>query len=251
MSKILERVPWGLVIPTAFIGTVAGWFYRNSKSYSNQTAFTLNLKSQLVLAPDEIVQLRDANHLSVSHYRQIVKRTRALPARLSANDFYSHFVPDQLGGEFQARQSLRAGHLFQRLSLVLDGQYRLPDHPSPNLLLAGLAMAVKSDPPKELLVALFDVATNISVSSSPSLSLSRADYETFIDYLMQTNQLPVRVLVTEIDQYPFRTYIKATPGDLVKKTLGPENDSLDQDEFIRLLSSKDVCIWGTCTLMNR
>ena len=229
-----RSIPWGLLFSVTFIGGVVGWFYRSSKSQSRLRAFTAKQRATLVVAPDEIVMLREANKLTVNLYRELAARARAVPARMSATDFFCHFVPDQLGGEYQAKQSLRQGHVLQRLAAALDAK---PQPPSLNVLLVGLALAVRADPPQELLCALFD-------QLSPQESMTPERFAEALDMFVATDQLPVRVLVREIDQYPLRDYVRATPTELAAKA---GDKPVTRARFVELMTSPELCVWGTCS----
>ena len=229
-------VPWGLVFSLGFIGGVAGWFWRSSKSHTRHTACVARLRARQVLAPDEVVRLRTANALSVSVFEQLVHRARALPNDISAREFYTGFVPDQLGGEYQARHALQQGHLLDRLALMLDRQ----TDRSKDELVVGLALAVRADPPQKLLLALYD-----ALWPRVDVPMPRERFEEILRMLVRTDQIPARVLTKEINKYPLREYVEATPAELAVRA--GVVDVVTRDKFAELLCGKELCVWGTCT----
>jgi hypothetical protein len=237
-----RSVPWGLVASLGVVGLLGGWFYRNSKSSSNQRQLLTQLKSRLVLSPEEVVEAREANRLSVRQFRELARRA-ALHPGVVPRDFYSRFVADQLGGEFQARGGLNAAHLFERLAAKLGSA-----PPSALTLVCGLAIAVRADPPNELLEALFDVASEPAAEQQAARDvIDRSQFEQVLAALVATDQLPARVLVAEKDVYPVRLYHEASARELADHVLAKEQNLVTKSEFVDLLLSKGVCVWGACT----
>ena len=100
-----------------------------------------------------------------------------------------------------------------------------------------------------------DVSYTNNAQDSPhhhSRLLSIQSFETIVRALMESCQVPVEKQVTETGvKYPFKTYRPKTASDLVTKArtnIKPpvEIEVLSESQFIALLATETICLWGEC-----
>jgi len=247
-------IPWGLILPLGFIGSVVGYFYRGSKNTKLENACRNELKDGQFMSHEELVQVREENKLSLPVFRELCKRAKthfASSEQVDLRAFFQYCV-DQLGGEYQARGGLKASHIFDRLEMALGGKADL------DTALCAVSIAVLEDP-TDLINALFPV-----LKDREGDVMSYDKFVEVVTMLDKTNQLPVRVLVKMTKEYPFNKYTRASPQEIADRSLlslSPngakekepdkfiqerKKQPLSQEDFLNLLLSTDLCVWGAC-----
>ena len=245
-------IPWGLVIPLGIFGSIIGYFYRGNKNSKNEAAFRTQLRGELVMSPEELAEIREANKLSVKVFSELCNRanqafpTKTVVLKTLLDDFCVH----QLGGDFQARGSLKSRHIFDRLERTLDEEVDL------DTAFLVLSLTVLAEP-EDLAQCLFQILKE----HSDTISFDK--YREIVTKLEKTNQLPVRVLVKAETDYPFNKFSKASMDEVAWKGVralnpNPKDKQMDafvkeriqtplsERDFINILLSNEICAWGSC-----
>jgi hypothetical protein len=259
-------IPWALILPLGFIGAVIAYFYRGNKNAKNEAAFRIQLKENQFMSPEELVQIRESNKLSLEIFNELSKRTKqafSSASEINLRSFLDGFCIDQLGGDFQARGTLHSRHIFDRMEKALmnkngKGESKVDLRTA----LLAVSTAVLTEP-SELIHAFFPLLNedNGFVNSDHTMSYDR--YVEVVRILDETNQLPVRVLIKSETAYPFNQFTRAQPEEVAAKSLNSLNPNLKdkepekfiqerkqrpitEEEFVHLLLSTDLCVWGAC-----
>jgi hypothetical protein len=252
-SKDGGGIPWGLLVPLGLIFGVVGYFYRGNKNQKLETAFRTELRNDLFISPDEMVQLRESNKLSLRMFEDLVRRCRSTLGsnHIQLKQFLDEFCPVQLGGEFQARKSFKSRHILDRLEKSLGDEVDF------DLAVLTLSEMVHAEP-EELIKSLFHVLN----PNETSISFER--YAEIVGKLEKTNQLPARVLIKTEKSYPFNRYRRAMTDEIAVNSLraihpNPKdkdkddkfleervNKTIDEKDFVNLMLSTELCVWGAC-----
>ena len=244
-------IPWMLLVPLGIIGGVVGYFYRGNKNSKNEAAFKNELRGTYFMSQEEMVEVREKNHLSLRVYEQLSQRARStFASTVDWTTFIDKFCIEQLGGDFQARGQFYQHHIFERLEKRLGRTLDM------DLALCALSLTVLADP--EALVS-----TLFSLLRDQDETMSYNQFIHTVELLDKTNQFPVRVLVKTINTYPFNKFERASSEELAEKAvsfLNPDpkkvpreeflnaakEKSISQEEFVKLLLSNELCVWGAC-----
>jgi len=247
-------IPWALIIPLGLIAGVISYFYRGHRNTKNETAYRMLIRETQCLSAEEMVQIREKNKLPVDMFKELVERAKkTFPPgeKVNLKDFLDKFCLEQLGGEYQAMGAFRNRHILERLEKVAGSEVDI------NLAVCILSLTVEAEP-TELIRTLFSL-----LKENADETMSYEKYSEIVKMLELTNQLPVRVLVKSETDYPFNKLSRATPEDLAEESLSILNakpkevdtetfiaskrkEPLSQEEFVSLLMSNSLCIWGAC-----
>lgn len=251
-AKKDNGIPWFLIAPVGFVGSVIAYFYRGNKNGKLELAFKDTLKDDLFMSPEEMVLLRESNKLTIPIFKELAKRAEITfpPNRMDCSVFLNQFCMDQLGGNFQANGRFKNSHVFERLEKKIGKELDL------DLALCILSLTVFGEP-EEVIKSLFQVL------NKGETEMSYDKFEHVLDLLEKTNQLPVRVLIKTENHYPFNIFTKKQIPELAEAglaALDPDTKApggaefiknrkmkpMREDEFVHVLLSKNVCVWGAC-----
>lgn len=247
-----------------FIGSVIGWFYRNHKNSKNHKKFQNKLLDKCMLDNDEIIQIRLANKLNLNQFDELVKRVRIHYKNGFANpDDFFKFCANQLGDGFEySGGKFKAEHLIERLIKSIK---REPNSDVSNLddLIIALTVILASEP-KETLKHIFNAFAKIDENKEIQVkTISIERLSKIIDSFRSIFQIPVRVQTHEVHEYPFNSYTLADTSFMIneaKETVKKEREkekiekdiksieqnNIDQHDFLDLMLSKNICVWGEC-----
>ena len=95
-----------------------------------------------------------------------------------------------------------------------------------------------------------NVVTFDALKKRDSDVITNEEFQDILTILEDTEQLPVRVLIQTEEKYPFNLHHKISGQELAQK-VNPTNASLNKSDFVRLLLSNEVCVWGACWGTNK
>lgn len=226
-------IPWFTVIPLSLVAGGIAYFYRQNRNSKLDQQLRDDLRSQLVMSPEEMVLVREKNALTPAMFLELGRRAQThFPDQVNLAEFLDRYCMEQLGGDFQSRGGFQARHVLERL------EHKLPRQVDVDLALCVLSLVVFSDP-LELCRGLFDLL------GDGGEEMSSEQFVKVVGLLDDTEQLPVRVLVAERVEYPFNEYHRVR-GEDVARRVHPSPAGLTQQAFVDLLMSTDVCVWGAC-----
>ncbi|KAH9255503.1 hypothetical protein BASA81_006319 [Batrachochytrium salamandrivorans] len=234
-------IPWFTVIPLSLVAGGIAYFYRQNRNSKLDQQLREDLRSQLVMSPEEMVLVREKNALSPAMFLELGRRAQTHfppPRQIDLGEFLDRYCMEQLGGEFQSRGGFQARHVLERL------EHKLPRQMDLDLALCVLSLVVFSDP-LELCKKLFDLLVEEEENGGNEREMSSERFVRVLGLLDDTEQLPVRVLVEERVEYPFNEYHRVR-GEDVARRVHPSPAGLTQQAFVDLLMSTDVCVWGAC-----
>lgn len=228
-------IPWFTIIPLSLVGAAVAYFYRQNRNSKSDQALREKMRSELVMSPEEMVLVREKNAITPAMFTELCNRAkRHFTGNVDLHEFLDRFCMEQLGGDFQARGEFKARHVLERL------EHKLKNEADVDLALCVLSLTVFSDP-----VLLCEALFKVFAEGGDEGEMTQQKFERIVDLLDDTEQLPVRVLVKETEQYPFNQYARISGAQVAQKA-HPGPASLTKQEFVDLLMSTDVCVWGAC-----
>jgi len=201
-------IPWGLFAVLGFVGAIAGYFYRGRRNQNTIKKLQDGMQDSAALSGEEVEEIRDSNRLTPTHFNLLSSAARARfpsgKARPSEFfDFCASFVhPDS--------KQLAAKHLIERLAARLEEQQPIMDT---SVLLTAMTMAVDS-PLEDRMSMLFRLAAG---GRKDAEKLTQEQLVQIVSALMITNQMPVRCLSREFNEYPFNRYDRSTPEFVITR----------------------------------
>eukprot|EP00924_Labyrinthula_sp_SR-Ha-C_P015977 maker-scaffold_4-snap-gene-15.4-mRNA-1 protein AED:0.07 eAED:0.26 QI:0/0/0.5/1/1/1/2/64/294 len=236
------EVPWG--------------FIKNNKLL---LAKRERIKSKLVLSPDETEELRNENNLSFDKISSVIKSIRQNSGE--SEDPFDYFQEIE-----KYLPNLQSRHLIERF--VLSKADRVP---LTHLFVATtLFLATDITQSKEVedeTEAKKKEKTKGELNNRIKLILQIFSTEEILETkrlaeviaaLRTSCQLPVRVLTTEVKEYPLNRYETSTDEEIVERALrevnkirkkakqDPLGNEISFDDFKQLLLSRNICAWGEC-----
>ncbi len=250
-------------VSLGFIGLVIGWFYRGHRNSKAQKRFQTKLLDKSMLDNDEIIQMRLANKLNLKQFDELVRRVRIhYPNGVANPDEFFAFCANQLGGEYELNGKFKTEHLIERLvkSIKVSQKDSVLVADLDDLIIA--FTSVLATEPKDTLRHIFNAFASSNGKDTDAV-LKIEQLPKIVNSFRAIYQIPVRVQTHEIHEYPFNKYVLAETDRLIKdatETVKKEREKdkiergiknieqgyMDEHDFIDLMLSKNICVWGEC-----